>query len=131
MQAPVNILAIAHKFSVMGLGMTPHCVIVSNTVTATCPKSGAAAKKEVKCKAGMMAMDVEAVCANYTTISETSMTTNVIMVNSSKKMWQGIADKAGSNVGIRSVYIALLHGIWICQLIKFLVKLSSINDALL
>ncbi|KAJ1351092.1 hypothetical protein KIN20_007043, partial [Parelaphostrongylus tenuis] len=47
-------------------GMTPHCVIVSNTVTATCPQRSAAGNEKVECKVGMADMDVEAVSSNYT-----------------------------------------------------------------
>ncbi|KAJ1351099.1 hypothetical protein KIN20_007050 [Parelaphostrongylus tenuis] len=77
--------------------MIPHCIIVGSTVTATCPERDDGAvngKKEVKCKLGMNNKDVEPILRNYTALSGTLMTTNVIMANWSKEMWQGVLNKA-------------------------------------
>ncbi|KAJ1365599.1 hypothetical protein KIN20_025978 [Parelaphostrongylus tenuis] len=76
------------------MGMTPHCVIVGDTVTATCPERVKNDQKKVECTVGKMNEDVEAISGNHTIISGTLMTTNVIMANWSKEMWQGVLNKA-------------------------------------
>ncbi|KAJ1371037.1 hypothetical protein KIN20_032906 [Parelaphostrongylus tenuis] len=76
------------------MGVTPHCVIVGNTVTATCPEREVGGVKMVGCMVGVMNVDVETISANHTTISGTLTTTNIIMANWSIEMWQGILSRA-------------------------------------
>ncbi|KAJ1365840.1 hypothetical protein KIN20_026282 [Parelaphostrongylus tenuis] len=94
--AKASIERLVMQTAIMGEeGMTPHCVIVGNTVTATCPeRMNGGGKKEVKCMVGKMNENVEAISANHTTISGTLMTTNVSMANWSREMWQGVLNRA-------------------------------------
>ncbi|KAJ1358078.1 hypothetical protein KIN20_016387 [Parelaphostrongylus tenuis] len=82
--------------NIMGMpGMIPHCVIVGNTVTATCPeRNPRGAGANVMCMVGVMDMDVEAISANYTTVLGTLTITNVIMANWSRDMWQTVVNRA-------------------------------------
>ncbi|KAJ1355616.1 hypothetical protein KIN20_013082 [Parelaphostrongylus tenuis] len=65
-----------------------NCIIVGNTVTGICT---VAKDKQMCTKAGNMAL---AVPANHTPISRTLSTTNIIMANWSRIMWQNVVDRA-------------------------------------
>ncbi|KAJ1364911.1 hypothetical protein KIN20_025102 [Parelaphostrongylus tenuis] len=67
-----------------------NCIIVGDTVTGICTKM---------MRAGPMACDttmmgVKAIPANHTSISGTLSTTNIIMANWPRMMWQSVADRA-------------------------------------
>ncbi|KAJ1361521.1 hypothetical protein KIN20_020794 [Parelaphostrongylus tenuis] len=65
------------------------CIIASNTVTGNCIlKQGQA---QMRCSTAMAEI---LPVANYTTISGTLMTTNIIMANWSRTMWQSVVDRA-------------------------------------
>ncbi|KAJ1373510.1 hypothetical protein KIN20_035924 [Parelaphostrongylus tenuis] len=67
--------------------MHPNCIIIGNTVMGICtPK----ADKD-KCMKDQM---VSAVPANHTSISGAFSTTNIIMANWSRTMWQNVANRA-------------------------------------
>ncbi|KAJ1368845.1 hypothetical protein KIN20_030188 [Parelaphostrongylus tenuis] len=68
----------------------PHCVIVGSTVTGICTREDGAM---VKCEFRKMDKDIEPV-SNYTTVSGTLTTMNVIMANWSREMWQNVVNKA-------------------------------------
>ncbi|KAJ1350575.1 hypothetical protein KIN20_006396 [Parelaphostrongylus tenuis] len=71
--------------------IVPHCIIAGNTVTALCGK-----KQDNKVDCAMLAAPVmiEAIPANHTSISGTLRTTNVIMANWSREMWQSVVSRA-------------------------------------
>ncbi|KAJ1365032.1 hypothetical protein KIN20_025241 [Parelaphostrongylus tenuis] len=70
----------------------PHCIVVDSTVTGTCPVNQG--NMMVNCMTIGMPMMVESISANQTTISGTLTTTNIIMANWSRQMWQSIVSKA-------------------------------------
>ncbi|KAJ1358258.1 hypothetical protein KIN20_016646 [Parelaphostrongylus tenuis] len=70
-------------------GKLPHCTIVSSTVTGTCPK-----RNQMPCKLDMVGQEIVPVSTNHTTISGTLMTTNIIMANWSRQMWQSVINRA-------------------------------------
>ncbi|KAJ1347577.1 hypothetical protein KIN20_002671 [Parelaphostrongylus tenuis] len=67
--------------------MPQNCIIVGSTVTAICT----ATMKKAMCTAPNV---VNAIPADHTTISGTLTTTNTIMANWSRTMWQNVANKA-------------------------------------
>ncbi|KAJ1369349.1 hypothetical protein KIN20_030786 [Parelaphostrongylus tenuis] len=66
----------------------PHCIIVGSTVTGTCTKMN------TDCGTVGNPMEVAVISTNYTTISGTLMTTNIVMANWSRQMWQDVVNKA-------------------------------------
>ncbi|KAJ1362250.1 hypothetical protein KIN20_021748 [Parelaphostrongylus tenuis] len=80
-------------------GMTPHCVIVSSMVTATCPQRGAAGNEKVECKVrhgghGCRSCFLQ-LNDNFRISHENSLlTTNSIMANWSREMWQSVLNRA-------------------------------------
>ncbi|KAJ1360654.1 hypothetical protein KIN20_019684 [Parelaphostrongylus tenuis] len=72
------------------MGKTPRCcIIVSNTVTGICI---ATMTQEKKCDDPTMVTIANV--ANYTSISGTLSTTNIIMANWSRMMWQDLVNRA-------------------------------------
>ncbi|KAJ1362145.1 hypothetical protein KIN20_021578 [Parelaphostrongylus tenuis] len=69
----------------------PHCIVVGSTVTSTCPLEP---PDTVMCMTIGMPMKVESISANLTTISGTLTTTNIIMANWSRQMWQSTVSRA-------------------------------------
>ncbi|KAJ1346049.1 hypothetical protein KIN20_000719 [Parelaphostrongylus tenuis] len=70
----------------------PHCIIVGNTVTALC---GPGQRDNIPfCRALAFPVMIEAIPANYTSLSGTLTTTNIIMATWSREMWQGVVNKA-------------------------------------
>uniref|UniRef100_A0A0K0DNL9 Secreted protein n=1 Tax=Angiostrongylus cantonensis TaxID=6313 RepID=A0A0K0DNL9_ANGCA len=69
----------------MNMAMMTTCIIVSNTVTAICRMAG-------NCMLNP-AMNIEAIPATALTISGTLTTTNIIMANWSREMWQGVVNR--------------------------------------
>ncbi|KAJ1369948.1 hypothetical protein KIN20_031561 [Parelaphostrongylus tenuis] len=68
----------------------PHCIIIDGTVTATCPVEN----RQVMCMTIGMPMKTAAISTNYTMLSGTLTTTNIIMANWSREMWQNIVNRA-------------------------------------
>ncbi|KAJ1346081.1 hypothetical protein KIN20_000768 [Parelaphostrongylus tenuis] len=66
----------------------PHCIVVSGTVTALCTKSGPA-----MCDISAN-MNIGAVDTKHFAISGSLTTTNIVMVNWSKEMWQSVLNRA-------------------------------------
>ncbi|KAJ1359057.1 hypothetical protein KIN20_017674 [Parelaphostrongylus tenuis] len=67
--------------------MPQNCIIVDSTVTAICT----ATAKQAMCTGGNK---VEAIPASHTSISGTLTTTNMIMANWSRSMWQNVVNRA-------------------------------------
>ncbi|VDM54411.1 unnamed protein product [Angiostrongylus costaricensis] len=68
--------------------MKPHCIIVGNTVTALCN-----APNGMMCQLAN-AMMIANIPATHLSISGSLTTTNVIMANWSREMWQGVVNRA-------------------------------------
>ncbi|KAJ1358265.1 hypothetical protein KIN20_016655 [Parelaphostrongylus tenuis] len=68
----------------------PHCTIIGSAVTGTCTRTQA----KVMCMIGVQNQEIEPISVNHTTISGTLTTTNVIMANWSRQMWQNILNRA-------------------------------------
>ncbi|VDM59185.1 unnamed protein product [Angiostrongylus costaricensis] len=69
--------------------MMPHCVIVGNTVTALCNAMPA----PMMCQLDN-AMMIGSIPVRHLSISGSLTTTNVIMANWSREMWQGVVNRA-------------------------------------
>ncbi|KAJ1345910.1 hypothetical protein KIN20_000545 [Parelaphostrongylus tenuis] len=63
----------------------PHCIILGSTVSAICT--------DMNCELST-GMKIENIAANYTSVSGTLTTTNFVMANWSRQMWQGVVDRA-------------------------------------
>ncbi|KAJ1368006.1 hypothetical protein KIN20_029051 [Parelaphostrongylus tenuis] len=63
------------------------CIFVGSTVTGICPKNGGPPK--MKCQ--MVAMPIN---SKHLSLSGTLTTTNIVMANWSKSMWQNVVDRA-------------------------------------
>ncbi|KAJ1363984.1 hypothetical protein KIN20_023965 [Parelaphostrongylus tenuis] len=75
--------------NIMGVMMNPFYIIVDNTVTALC---GAVMNNEMcKIENNMM---IKAIDSKYTSIAGTLTTTNIVMANWSKEMWQSVLNRA-------------------------------------
>ncbi|KAJ1362251.1 hypothetical protein KIN20_021749 [Parelaphostrongylus tenuis] len=117
------------------MGVIPHCIIVGNKVTATCPERVAGvSRKQVMSMIGVMDMDVEAISANYTTLSGTLTVCNASpsvlihfeeVLSQTTKRHHGklverdvarCTEQSDPNVESWSICIALLIGIWNCRL---------------
>ncbi|KAJ1347031.1 hypothetical protein KIN20_001970 [Parelaphostrongylus tenuis] len=68
------------------MAMQPHCLVVGDTVTALCIQMDPA----MNC----MDMTITNIPTNQTSISGTLTTTNIIMANWSKEMWQSVLNRA-------------------------------------
>ncbi|KAJ1354570.1 hypothetical protein KIN20_011551 [Parelaphostrongylus tenuis] len=73
----------ATKFGAMGV--EPHCIIVGSTVTSVCTGIGAADDCDISVGA-----KITSIPSAHSSIS----TTNTIMVNWSREMWQNIVNRA-------------------------------------
>ncbi|KAJ1371091.1 hypothetical protein KIN20_032966 [Parelaphostrongylus tenuis] len=63
----------------------PHCIILGSTVSAICT--------DMNCELST-GMKIENIAANYTSVSGFLTTTNFVMANWSRQMWQGVVDRA-------------------------------------
>ncbi|KAJ1365472.1 hypothetical protein KIN20_025788 [Parelaphostrongylus tenuis] len=72
-------------------GLHPNCIIIGNTVTSLCVKMGNGPRE--MCIAGMD-KNIESIPSKHLSISGTLTTTNVIMANWSKEMWQSVVNRA-------------------------------------
>ncbi|KAJ1366437.1 hypothetical protein KIN20_027099 [Parelaphostrongylus tenuis] len=72
--------------------MKEHCIVVSNTVTGICEAMQSADKK--MCMAGVREVTIKNVPSTALTISGTLSTTNIIMANWSRTMWQNVVNRA-------------------------------------
>ncbi|KAJ1362800.1 hypothetical protein KIN20_022478 [Parelaphostrongylus tenuis] len=70
----------------------PHCIIVGSTVTALC--DGLMPNGQAReCDLGKN-MFILPITSNYTSISGTLTTSNIVMANWSNEMWQRIVNRA-------------------------------------
>ncbi|KAJ1361098.1 hypothetical protein KIN20_020276 [Parelaphostrongylus tenuis] len=90
------------------------CIIVGDAVTGICTGTMQGVKMNVMCTDTSKAT-IGPVPSNHTSISGTLMTTNIIMANWSRQMWQSVLKQSGSNVGIWSIWIAFLLGNGQCR----------------
>ncbi|KAJ1356259.1 hypothetical protein KIN20_013934 [Parelaphostrongylus tenuis] len=72
--------------------MKEHCIVVSNTVTGICDAMRGA--NGMMCMAGAARVTIKNVPSTALTISGTLSTTNIIMANWSRAMWQNVMNKA-------------------------------------
>ncbi|KAJ1360309.1 hypothetical protein KIN20_019242 [Parelaphostrongylus tenuis] len=72
--------------NVMTMGMKPTCVIFSNTVTAIC-------NQNVMCLLSGAQMLVESIPVQHLSISGTLSTSNIVMANWSRDMWQSVVNR--------------------------------------
>ncbi|KAJ1356458.1 hypothetical protein KIN20_014185 [Parelaphostrongylus tenuis] len=92
---------VAGLLVVMGAaGMTPHCIIVGNTVTGTCPPP--ANNRAPNCGMTNLPRMLMPISGNQKTITGTLMTTNIIMANWSKSMWENVLNRALRLSAVRS-----------------------------
>ncbi|KAJ1374721.1 hypothetical protein KIN20_037472 [Parelaphostrongylus tenuis] len=68
-----------------------NCIIIDNTVTGTC--TGLVALDPM-CSANAAMVKITSIPANVTSISGTLSTTNIIMANWSRAMWQSVFNRA-------------------------------------
>ncbi|KAJ1348017.1 hypothetical protein KIN20_003225 [Parelaphostrongylus tenuis] len=68
----------------------PHCIIAGSTVTSIC--TGITA--QMRCQINMPRTMIVAVPSKHTSISGTLTTTNIIMANWSRQMWQNVVNRA-------------------------------------
>ncbi|KAJ1347118.1 hypothetical protein KIN20_002080 [Parelaphostrongylus tenuis] len=71
--------------------MAPHCVIIGDTVTALC--GAMTDTMEAMCMTLANLMKIEAIPDNYTSFSGILSTTNMVMANWSRDMWQSVVNK--------------------------------------
>ncbi|KAJ1366862.1 hypothetical protein KIN20_027643 [Parelaphostrongylus tenuis] len=69
--------------------ISQRCIVVGNTVTGVCTANMAVA---MRCDSGKV--QLVAVPANHTSIEGTLSTTNIIMANWSRAMWQDVSNRA-------------------------------------
>ncbi|KAJ1360540.1 hypothetical protein KIN20_019537 [Parelaphostrongylus tenuis] len=68
----------------------PHCTIVGSTVTGICVKTNT----KPMCEIGMPNKEIDPIPANHRTVSGAITTTNIIMANWSRQMWQIVVNRA-------------------------------------
>ncbi|KAJ1355279.1 hypothetical protein KIN20_012616 [Parelaphostrongylus tenuis] len=68
----------------------PRCAIVGSTVIGKCTRVNG---NMVECELGKMGENIEPV-SNYTTVSGTLTTVNIIIANWSREMWQNVVNRA-------------------------------------
>ncbi|KAJ1354075.1 hypothetical protein KIN20_010886 [Parelaphostrongylus tenuis] len=68
----------------------PHCIVVDNTVTALCTGTG---DRNDMCKIEGN-MKIAPIDNKHLSISGSLTTTNIIMVNWSRQMWQSVVNRA-------------------------------------
>ncbi|KAJ1355285.1 hypothetical protein KIN20_012622 [Parelaphostrongylus tenuis] len=69
------------------------CIIAGNTVTGICNVANNNAQESTATDPGNM-VEITAIPASHLTISGTLSTTNIIMANWSRMMWQNVVDRA-------------------------------------
>ncbi|KAJ1347112.1 hypothetical protein KIN20_002074 [Parelaphostrongylus tenuis] len=72
--------------------IAPHCVIIDDTVTALCGSMNNV--NMAQCMTLTNLMMIEAIPAKYMSFSGTLSTTNMIMANWSRDMWQSLMNRA-------------------------------------
>ncbi|KAJ1370549.1 hypothetical protein KIN20_032292 [Parelaphostrongylus tenuis] len=70
----------------MNMVNPPHCVIFASTVTALCDKKAACEPSK--------GTGIQTIAVNVTSLSGTLTTTNIIMANWSRSMWQSVVNRA-------------------------------------
>ncbi|KAJ1362056.1 hypothetical protein KIN20_021468 [Parelaphostrongylus tenuis] len=70
------------------------CIIVSNTVTGICTGTMPEGRKENAMCTQADRATIRPVPTNHTSVSGTLMTTNIIMANWSRQMWQSVLNRA-------------------------------------
>ncbi|KAJ1361619.1 hypothetical protein KIN20_020911 [Parelaphostrongylus tenuis] len=106
--------------------VAPHCIIVSGTVTALCGTIDT--NNEVDCMMPTTLKDTAAIPVNYTTFSGTFTTTNIVMANWPREMWQGVVNRAVRMLASSPFATHFVLGICNCQLKRALnYELSGIN----
>uniref|UniRef100_A0A0K0D2C1 Gamma-glutamyltransferase n=1 Tax=Angiostrongylus cantonensis TaxID=6313 RepID=A0A0K0D2C1_ANGCA len=75
--------------AVNGVDVKPHCIIVGSMVTSLCTAMGAGMMCDIN-----MNMNIGAIPPQHLSISGSLMTTNVIMANWSREMWQSVVNRA-------------------------------------
>ncbi|KAJ1352757.1 hypothetical protein KIN20_009180 [Parelaphostrongylus tenuis] len=94
------------------MNKVPHCIIIGGTVTGTCRVENA----RVDCGMIGTPMKTAAISTNYTMFSGTLTTTNIIMANWSREMWQRVVNRAIRMLASASICIKLLLRICNCHL---------------
>ncbi|KAJ1366591.1 hypothetical protein KIN20_027282 [Parelaphostrongylus tenuis] len=76
-----------------------YCIIAGNTVTGLCTVMG---RREKMCNMPMGDMvKITAINGTHLTVSGTLSTTNIIMANWSKAMWQSVVNRAVRMLALR------------------------------
>ncbi|KAJ1369219.1 hypothetical protein KIN20_030629 [Parelaphostrongylus tenuis] len=73
---------------------SPACIIVENTVTGICIVTAAAGSKMCKATDPNEMVEISAINGTHLTIPGTLSTTNIIMADWSRMMWQSVVDRA-------------------------------------
>ncbi|KAJ1358204.1 hypothetical protein KIN20_016551 [Parelaphostrongylus tenuis] len=73
------------------MDMLPQCIVVGNTVTSVCTSTST--RDNVACNPGI-SNKIELIAAKHMSISGSFTTTNIIMANWSRDMWQGVINRA-------------------------------------
>ncbi|KAJ1355617.1 hypothetical protein KIN20_013083 [Parelaphostrongylus tenuis] len=85
-------LSLEEKVEMMGaMKISQRCIIVGNTVTGICTYAKGGMEKCSDTQGNVM---ITRVPANITTIIGTLMTTNIIMANWPRSMWQSVLNRA-------------------------------------
>ncbi|KAJ1350256.1 hypothetical protein KIN20_005998 [Parelaphostrongylus tenuis] len=71
------------------MDMQPHCIIVGSTVTSLCTEDDGNKMCDVS-----MGTKIEAIPAKHLSITGIFTTTNIIIANWSKEMWQSVVNRA-------------------------------------
>ncbi|KAJ1356435.1 hypothetical protein KIN20_014158 [Parelaphostrongylus tenuis] len=87
-----------------------YCIIADNIVTGICTVTA-----NMMCTPPNPAVTITSVPVNHTLISGTLMTTNIIMANWSRAMWQNVVNRAVRMFGIESTWTAVLFSIRHCR----------------
>ncbi|KAJ1361510.1 hypothetical protein KIN20_020783 [Parelaphostrongylus tenuis] len=91
------------------------CIFVDSTVTGICPMYGGAGAgleaAQMNC-----AMVAKAINSKHLYLSGTLTTTNIVMANWSRSMWQNVVDRALRMLRSGSVWFAFVHSNGHCQL---------------
>ncbi|KAJ1359954.1 hypothetical protein KIN20_018789 [Parelaphostrongylus tenuis] len=92
MECPEVAITRAEMVKIMPGMPSLRCIIVSNTVTGVCTALNANGGSCQMAVDGMVA--ITSVSRKFTTISGTLSTTNIIMANWSRTMWQDVVNRA-------------------------------------
>ncbi|KAJ1361331.1 hypothetical protein KIN20_020548 [Parelaphostrongylus tenuis] len=90
LQCQAVALALKEKVNMAAGAISQRCIVVGNTVTGVCTANMPGGEKE--CGSNMV--QLTAVPATHTSITGTLSTTNIIMANWSRAMWQNVMNRA-------------------------------------